>query len=741
MTWYERLTGKEPRRHQARRSASDSELRSAIAREIDEEIGFHLQMRAEENRRAGMDPESAERDAQRRFGDVARISRASRFQRLAPADPGGRPPWGARLAGLLDALRRDARYTLRGFARSPGLFAAAVVTLAIGLGATTSIYSLANWLLLRPVPGVEAPEQLSDVWVGRYEREQGRFSPSFFSYANYHDVADRLTTVTGLAGYQPMALSVASGQDGATSLAGAAVTASYFDVLGVEARLGRTITVSDDDPANGAEIVVISSRLWTTMFDRDPAVLGKTLRLNGLTFTVVGVAPEGFHGTELGGDLDLWIPGATYAYARHSPDRTRYAGRESGMLYSLVARKAPGVSWQQVDAELDSMEEWLAAEFPEVNDKFREIGFTVFGTFGTWPLRRAHLARSLTLLLGVSALVLLIACANVANLLLMRGLGRQAEVSLRKALGAGRGRLLAQHVTEGAFLWLLGGVLGLAVAYDYFQVLVIPVLRGRTFGPDDIAAPGREGRPVVVLSESLARQLFPGEEAIGRRVEFPVRGREDRQFEVIGVVGDVHFGDLTAPPEPVVYEPAGLDGFFFPSQYLAVKLDGPLDVAAAAREIGARLDAALPVGTVMSMDEALADARAQWTLLAKLMSLLAAFAAVLAAVGLYGVVGFGVKARAREIGIRMALGAESSRVFRMVLRNTLGMTIAGLVFGLGGAVALARVLESRLFGVAPFDLSVWTVAAAGLVLIALLAAWMPARRATRVDPAQTLRSL
>jgi predicted permease len=276
---------------------------------------------------------------------------------------------------------------------------------------------------------------------------------------------------------------------------------------------------------------------------------------------------------------------------------------------------------------------------------------------------------------------------------------------------------------------------------DYFQVLAIPVLRGRTFGPDDIAAPGREGRPVVVLSESLARQLFPGEEAIGRRVEFPVRGREDRQFEVIGVVGDVHFGDLTAPPEPVVYEPAGLDGFFFPSQYLAVKLDGPLDVAAAAREIGARLDAALPVGTVMSMDEALADARAQWTLLAKLMSLLAAFAAVLAAVGLYGVVGFGVKARAREIGIRMALGAESSRVFRMVLRNTLGMTIAGLVFGLGGAVALARVLESRLFGVAPFDLSVWTVAAAGLVLIALLAAWMPARRATRVDPAQTLRSL
>jgi ABC-type antimicrobial peptide transport system permease subunit len=224
-------------------------------------------------------------------------------------------------------------------------------------------------------------------------------------------------------------------------------------------------------------------------------------------------------------------------------------------------------------------------------------------------------------------------------------------------------------------------------------------------------------------------------------VEFPVRGREDRQFEVIGVVGDVHFGDLTSPPEPVVYEPAGLDGFYGPQQYAVVRVDAPVDVAAVAREIGAQLDAALPVGTIMSMEEALAGARAQWTLPAKLMSLLAAFAAILAAVGLYGVVGFGVRARAREIGIRMALGAESARVFRLVLRSTLGMTIAGLVFGLGGAVALARVLESRLFGVAPFDVGTWTLAAAGLVAIALLASWLPARRATRVDPVQTLRSL
>ncbi|HEX9698403.1 MAG TPA: ABC transporter permease [Acidobacteriota bacterium] len=927
MSWFEGLFGN--RRRRARRSAGDPAVRETVAREIDEEIGFHLRMRAEDNRRAGMDPESAEREAERRFGDIDRISRASRFQRLAPPDPGGRGSWAKRLAALLDALRRDALYTLRGFARSPGLFVAAIVTLAIGLGATTSIYSLANWVLLRPVPGVEDPEQLSDVWVGRYNDDEGSFRVSRLSYANYHDVADRLTTVTGLAGYQHTGFSVASRQGDATGLSGAAVTASYFDVLGVDARLGRTISPDDDDPANGAEIVVISHRLWTTMFNRDPEVLGKTLRLNGLVFSIIGVGPEGFHGTELGGDLDVWIPGASYARARHFDDPARYAGRENGMFSTLVARKSPEATWEQVDAELDSMEEWLATEFPEANESFREVGFTVFGSFGTEPLGRDHLARTLSLLLGVSALVLLIACANVANLLLIRGLGRQAEVSLRKALGAGRLRLLAQHLTEGAVLWLLGGALGVAVAYglsrffegarvgyatvagiamdgrvigfatstalivgvafalfpavtalraapagvlkeggpaggrrtvgvrsvltvlqlaasltlligtlllvqtlrnlsavdtgidaenvyavggstnalgysqeqtydyfreferrlqlhpgvasvavatrvpfrccgsgtrirpagdtagerqlepgsnmlfspDYFEVLGIPLLSGRSFEIGDMRSPGREGRPVVVLSESLAQRLFPAAEAVGRMVEFPFGSREDRQFEVIGVVGDVHFGDLTAPPEPVVYEPAGLDGSYFPQQYVVVRLDASIDVAAVTRDIGAQLDAALPVGTIMSMEEALAGARAQWTLLAKLMSLLAVVAATLAAVGLHGVVAFGVKARAREIGIRMALGAESARVFRLVLRSTLGMTIAGLVFGLGGAVALARVLESRLFGVAPFDVGTWTLAAAGLVAIALLASWLPARRATRVDPVETLRSL
>ena len=248
-------------------------------------------------------------------------------------------------------------------------------------------------------------------------------------------------------------------------------------------------------------------------------------------------------------------------------------------------------------------------------------------------------------------------------------------------------------------------------------------------GDRDQAGGGQ--RPGADVERGDAEQSAPAvRETVAREID-----------EEIGFHLQMRAGDLTSPPEPVVYEPAGLDGSYFPQQYVVVRLDASIDVAAVTRDIGAQLDAALPVGTIMSMEEALAGARAQWTLLAKLMSLLAVVAATLAAVGLHGVVAFGVKARAREIGIRMALGAESARVFRLVLRSTLGMTIAGLVFGLGGAVALARVLESRLFGVAPFDVGTWTLAAAGLVAIALLASWLPARRATRVDPVETLRSL
>ena len=202
----------------------------------------------------------------------------------------------------------------------------------------------------------------------------------------------------------------------------------------------------------------------------------------------------------------------------------------------------------------------------------------------------------------------------------------------------------------------------------------------------------------------------------------------------------IDYGNLRVAPEPMVYEPAASDRPSS-SQYITVRAAVPFDVAEAAREIGGSLDPALPVGRVVGLDQVLSDARAESTMLARLMSVLAGFAAALAAVGLYGVVAFTVSARARELGIRIALGAESPQIFRLVLRSVIGMTGAGLVFGLAGAVALARALESRLYGVAAFDVWIWSVAAVGLVLVSLAAALLPARRATRVDPVEALRSI
>lgn len=900
--------------------------RKGVAAEVDEELRLHIRMRTEDNERAGMSPEEARREAERAFGDYRRIARASLHHRTASRDSqAGRRRW-IGLPVFFDTLYRDVRYTLRGFARQPGLCAAAIITLAIGLGATTAMYSLANWVLLRPIPGVETPEDLSHVWIGNMMPEGG-FRVAFMSIPNFNDVAARMTTTEELAYFQRTGVSVAF-SGGAESMSAAAVSASYFDILGLQPSLGRDFTEAEGVPGANAAVAVIGHRLWASRYGRDPEVLGTTLRINRIPFTIVGVAPEGFEGTELFEGLDLWVPGSAYPLIQHSSDPDRYANRKAGFFYMLLARRAPGVTWSQVSAEFDSLEAWLVEQFPETNEQFTEDGFHVFGTFGVPPMGNDNLMQMLTLLFAGSALVLLIACANVANLLLIRGLGRQSEVALRRALGCGRARLVRQHLTEGAVLWLIGGAAGLVVArqlasmfegtqvgyakltavsldgrvlvftaavamvvglvfaafpalaaqrveaagslkgtaatatrrrlwtrsgltavqlaasltlfvgalllartlgnlvaidpgFDpegvyafagstlemsysqpdtfeyfkeserrlrlqpeieqvavtneipltwgpartrlypsdedpeestinaranvllspgYFEALRIPLVRGRAFTRDEIAPPGQGSRTVVILSETLAEQLFGSTDVIGRTVAFPYRSREGRRYEVIGVAGDVHYESLAMPPEPRLYEPAGVDTFIGYQFYLVVRSAAPQRVAELAREIGASIDDALPVREVRSMDDVLAAARWQWTLLTRFMVLLAVFAATLSAVGLYGVVAFMVRARAREIGIRVALGASTRRVFRLVLHSITVTTAVGLLLGLAGAVALVRILESRLYGVAPFDLGVWAMASAAMVAIALAAAFLPARRATRIDPVETLRS-
>ncbi len=897
-----------------------------IAAEVEEELSLHLRLRAEDNEAAGMEPEEARRAAEQAFGNYRHIARASLYQRTAPRHPSGRSRVG-RVAAFAETLGRDVLLAVRGFARQPGFAVTAVVTLALGLGATTATYSLANWALIRPVPGVESPEDLSHVWVGRMMPE-GSFSVSMLSIPNFDDVAARMQTTEDLAYYQRSPVTIARDDDGAESMLAAAVSSNYFDLLGIRPALGRGFSVAEGAPGAQATVVVIGHQMWTSAYDSDPDVLGSTLRVNGLEFSIVGVAPQGFEGTELFEGLDLWVPGSANTLLRQSDDPERYADRGKAFFYMLLARRAPGATWEQVSTEFDSLEAWLLEQFPETNEQFAEVGFHVFGSFGVQPMGNDDLRRAITLLFAGSGLVLFIACANVANLLLIRGLGRNADVALRRALGCSRLRLFRHQLTEGAVLWMAGGLLGIGVArllatlfqgapvggytqissvpldmrvlafsavvtlvagllfaalpglaaqridpasslkgaaattgrrrqwlqgsltaaqiaasltllvgafllaqtlgnlaaidhgFDpvgvytfpvstfpmsypqpetfryfvdferqlaqrpdiadvavtnqiplawggmrtrvypsgedpetsmvegrsnlvlspgYFDLFGIPLVRGRTFRAEEVQPPGEGVATVVIVSETLADRLFGSIDVVGRTLAFPYASRDGKHYEIVGVVGDVHYESIDQLPEPRLYEPVGGERFMGFQYYLSVRANGRTDVAAIAREIGASLDDALPIGEVRSMNDLLADARAHWTLLTKLIVLLAVFAAALSAVGLYGIVAFTVRSRTRELGIRVALGASTHRVFRLVLRTMAGTAFAGLVAGLAGAAALVRLLEGNLYGVAPFDPGTWVAAALGMGAVALAATILPARRATRLDPVETLR--
>lgn len=818
-------------------------------------------------------------------------------------------------------LRQDIAYAFRLLARAAGFTVVAVLTLALGIGATTAVFSLANWALLRPVPGVERPGEVRLIWIGS-RKTPTSFTPSRLSYPNFNDIAPRLRTVA-LGAAQGSDVSVATETHAAAPAAVAFTTPSYFDVLGVRARAGRLFTERDDDPSAGAHVAVLSERLANALFRAEPAAVGRTIRVNGIAFTVIGVTGQGFAGTHRINRVDLWLPGSTYPAVNHFKN-TRYDDRASGGFYEFVARRAGGASWEQVEAELGSLKAWLAAEYPSENERLQQVAFHLMAPIGTDAFGGQQIASMMPVMLGGSALVLLIACSNVASLLLMRGIGRGGEVAVRKALGAGRLRLVRQHLTEGTVLWLAGGAVAVAavwgllqtvdggtllglraptgpvpldwrvvafaltlslaiglifsvvpalraarvepagmlregassssprrlrvgtvlsavqlalsltlvvaalllaatvrqlaqvdVGFDprniytfsvrpgsigysperaaayreefarrlrflpgvehvavalrgpfvgslmytrvkrdggdpleaqatevvssgYFETLRIPVLRGRVFSEDDLGQGGR-ARPVVIVSELFARELFGTADAVGREIEYSIRGRVGQRYRIIGVVGDVRNGSLTGDSEPVVYEPAALDGAVRPEGTFLIRTRPGFAAAGAVREIAAALEPALPLNLPRWMEEAIAQTRAPWDVLARLMTTLALIAGLLAAVGLYGVIAFGVAARRREFGIRLALGAAPSQLMALALRRTALIAGAGLVLGCAGAAALSRTLQSRLFGVEPSDPLVWGLSILLFAGIALLAAWLPARRAGSVDPVSALR--
>jgi predicted permease len=444
-------------------------------RELTDEIESHIQLHVDDNIRAGMTPAEARRRAVLALGGVEQAKEQYRDRRGLP--------W-------LEALLQDLRFGARMLRKQKTFTAVAVATLAIGFGPPIAIFTLANWMVLRPVPGVRETGAVAIYHTGA-PSTRGGYSVIRISYPNLRDVVPRLRTVS-LAGFQVFSDATVGGAGHPTRFVrGQFVSGTYFDVLGVRMQAGRPLRTADDDPANPEMAVVIGDGLWATLFDRDPAAVGQAVTINGRVFTVVGVADRGFQGPQRFAMDAFWLPAVLEPLVRNIPGR-RADDRSIGGYYQFVGRLAPGATWPQADAELGTVTAWLRERFPEENGKLAAVTFRSLGLIDN--VGRERLLVLVAIMFGASTLVLIIASSNVASLLLMRGVARRDEVAVRHALGAGRWRVLRQHVTEATLLWLLGAIGGTLVVWAVLQTGV--TARLSSLGVPDLPVP-LDGRPLA----------------------------------------------------------------------------------------------------------------------------------------------------------------------------------------------------------------------------------------------------
>ncbi len=802
----------------------------------------------------------------------------------------------------MTSFLQDVRFAFRSLLRSPGFTAAAVATLALGIGANAAIFSLVRGVLLRPLPFLE-PERIVSI-----QESHAEYGPMVASPPNYLDFKSGSRSFQAMGAYGTSSL-VLSGAGEAEQLSGAYVTDGFFESLGVRPLHGRIFDAAETATPDG-KVVLLGHGVWTRRFGADPSIVGKSVRLSGEAYTVVGVMPAAFRLPESASDF--WAPLA------FGPEIARQRGAH---YLDVVARLKPGVSVADADAEIRTIADRLRREYPQSNAKYGAV---------VAPLTRTlvgAVAPALKLLLGAVALVTLIACANVGNLLLVRGTRRRTEIAIRSALGASRRRIALQLLTESAVLAAAGCAAGLALAAgsldlilklapgdvprlaevrldgnvlaftalwslaaiaifglapalqalrpgpatalrgygsdatssrgvvgprqmfvvaqialalilsagaglllrslvrlssvnpgfrtegtvafeltlpearyggeearaaflerllgklraepgvsasgavfglpltgmsfsssfresgtppdlsepsaqlrvasrEYFATMGIPVVRGRGFTADD-----RLGAPMAILvSESAARKFFPRGDALGQRLRFGARPTETRiEGEVVGVVGDVRDEELAAGPTPEFYgslEQAPTDQF----QVVVRGAGSGEAVAAGARAAVREIDPELAVSNLSTLDQIVRRSVSRPRFMVRLLLLFAAMALVLCAVGIYGVVAYAVSQRTREIGIRMALGADRAAVRRLVLDEGVRLAAAGVGIGLAGAFALTRLLRGFLFEIGPGDPLTHASVALLLGAVALAACVIPARRASRVDPMRALRA-
>ena len=811
----------------------------------------------------------------------------------------------------MNALVHDIRYGLRMLAKNPGFTAAAVLTLALGIGANTAIFSVVHAVLLKPLPYKDA-DRLVIVWEQNPERGWYR---NIVSAANLLDWRRQNDVFTQMAAVDPLKAFNLTGTGNPEEVWGERVTTNLFTLLGVRPVMGRIFLPEEDKPG-GPRVVILSYGLWQRRYGGDATLVGKQILLNNESYTVVGIMPSGFYFPPFWREWarELWVPGLDLS----NPMRTMH-------MFIAVARLKPGVNLAKAQAEMDTIAERIVQQAPD--DKGWGVGLV-----GLREQTVGETRRPLLVLFGAVGFVLLIACANVANLMLARSAARDREVAIRTALGAERGRLIRQFLTESVLLASLGGTMGLllvpwvirvlaavsgssglslwgnasladvtvngsvlaftmavtlatgiiaglapalgvstpdlnrslkeggrsasegvhrhrlrnllvvsefalalillagaglmirtllllgrvdlgfnphnvltmkipllgprykdqraqaefftallervktlpgvqwasvsrglpvegwsgwgfvtednpspppneepdanyqVIGPDYFRVMGIPLREGRFYTGLDT----QQSTRVVIVNEELARKQWPGQDPIGKRLRINMLGKP--WLTVVGVVGNVR----TEWPTPEFFEEFYLPYTQYPwdlapRDFMVRTAMNPTTVAAAIQREVASLDKDQPVSDVRTLEQVVGEAVGPQRFAMMLLAAFAALALALAAVGIYGVIAYFVSQRTHEIGIRMALGARQTHVLGMVVRQALGLALAGAGLGLAGAFGLTRLLSGLLYSVRPTD--PLTLALVTLVLLAVsaLAGYIPARRATKIDPIVALR--
>jgi predicted permease len=870
--------------------------RQQVAGDVDEELRFHLENVTEELRRQGWPDAEAAREAARRFGDLEYTRAYCRTQDIRRQQEKSR-------MNYLEELKQDLRYAVRSLRSAPGFTAVALLTLALGIGANTAIFSVVRGVLLEDLPFVQ-PDRIVRVWHAQPSGgiEQGAVSePDFLDWKQQTQSAQSMGAYFFADGMLGLDL---TGVGNPERVSIALATDGFFETLGTRAMLGRTFAAEEHTEGRN-RFVVLSHGFWTRRFGADPALVGGTLTLNGDPFQVVGVMPEGFT-YPADRSIDAWVPSSVFGPSQ--------IGRSRGAHFlSVIARLKPGASEAQLRNELGSVAARLSREHPE------NPGWDDVTTVNLRESILGEVRRPLVVLMVAVGMLLLIACVNIASLLLARATGRQRELAVRAALGAGRGRIARQLLTESMTLATIGGLLAVGLGYfavralsaagaselpraaeiridgtvllftlavalfsgllfgivptlrassanlegalrsgtrgsvggaghrlrsglvvvevalavilvvgaglatksfarllsvnpgftpanalvatmsvppryetpaarttyyygvleavravpgvlaagsardlpmrgngemvrpnisgrptapgegtatqmhhvstDYFQALGTPLRSGRTFEMTD----REDTPPVLVVNDEAAKRLWPGENAVGKTLLFG-----QAPLQIIGVVGNIRQRGLAEPVDPAIYIHV-LQNFRSRMSIVLRTQGDPLTYANAVRQAIWSQDPNQTITSLTTLEDVVGGAVARPRLLAWLLALFGVMGLTLGALGIFGVLAYAVNQRRQEIGVRVALGASPRAVLNLIVGRGMLLAGAGVVLGIVGAALLTKSMQSVLYDIRPSDPMTFAQVVIVLLGAALLASWLPARRALKIDPVTALR--